>query len=74
MNDETPRPKRPRWGVRALLWLTLSFASVVASSALLMYGNDDWVLATFIGTVVGLAGAAYCSVRGIVSGGSWLPR
>jgi hypothetical protein len=74
VNDETPRPKRPRWGVRALCWLTLSFASVVTSSALLMNGNDDWVLVTFIGTVVGMAGAAYSSIRGIASGRSWLPR
>jgi purine-cytosine permease-like protein len=74
VNDEAPRPKRPRWGVRAMLWLGLAFASVITSNGLLNSGNDDWVIATFVGTIVGLAGAAYCSIRGIASGSGWLPR
>jgi hypothetical protein len=57
-----------------MLWLGLAFASVITSNGLLNSGNDDWVIATFVGTIVGLAGAAYCSIRGIASGSGWLPR
>lgn len=73
MSDDSPRPKRPRWGVRAMLWLGLAFVCVITSNALLTNGNGDWVVLTFVGTIAGLAGAAYCSIRGLASGG-WLPR
>jgi hypothetical protein len=57
-----------------MLWLGLAFVCVITSNALTMSGNRDWVLVTFLGTIVGLAGAAYCSVRGIRSSDGWLPR
>ena len=71
--DETPPSLRPRWGVRSLLWLTLSFVCVIASNGLQAAGNSDWVVMTFAGTICGLGGAAYCSVRGLASSG-WLGR
>ena len=73
-DDERPaRPKRPRWGVRAMSWLTLSFICVITSNVLAAADNTDWVLLTFAGTVVGLVGAGYCSLRGLASSG-WLAR
>ncbi len=73
MNDEAARRRRPRWGVRAMAWLTGAFISVVASNTLHSAGNSDWVVVTFIGTIAGLSGAAYCSLRGLSSAG-WLGR
>lgn len=73
MNAEAQpgRPRRPRWGVRAMWWLTLALVSVLASNVLSTAGNSDWVLVTFLGTVVGLSGAAYCSAKGLARSG-WL--
>lgn len=57
-----------------MLWLGLAFVCVIASNVLTTSGNNDWVLVTFLGTIAGLAGAAYCSIRGIASSDGWLPR
>ncbi|MGZ5416277.1 MAG: hypothetical protein ACXWDI_03780 [Nocardioides sp.] len=73
MTEADSRPKQPRWGVRALLFLTLAFLSVLTSNALLARDVDDYVVFTFLSTVGGLAGAAYCSIRGLRTGG-WLTR
>lgn len=74
MNEDAPvRPRRPRWGVRAMAWLTLAFVCVITSNMLHAAGNSDWVLLTFGGTVCGLVGAGYCSIRGLASAG-WLGR
>jgi hypothetical protein len=53
-----------RWGVRMLLFLGLAAASIVLSNWMRMTGNTDVILLTFIGTVVGLAGATVSAVRG----------
>lgn len=74
MSDDLPvRPRRPRWGVRAMSWLTLAFVCVITSNLLSAAGNSDWVLVTFPGTLIGLAGAAYCSLKGL-AGSGWLSR
>ncbi len=73
MNDEPVRQRRPRWGVRAMAWLTGAFISVMASNMLHSAGNSDWVVVTFLATIACLAGAAYCSLRGLASAG-WLGR
>lgn len=74
MNEtDEPRPRGPRWGVRTLLFLGLAGISVLTSNALYVRDVDDYVLLTFAGTVVGLVGAGYCSVRGLAAGG-WLGR
>ena len=52
-----------RWGVRSLLFLGLAAASIITSNWMRMTGNTDVILLTFIGTVVGLAGATVCTVR-----------
>ena len=62
-----------RWGVRSLLFLGLAAASIVLSNWMRMTGNTDVILLTFIGTVVGLVGAAVCTVRGIRAWGGRLP-
>jgi hypothetical protein len=62
-----------RWGVRALWFLGLAAASIVLSNWMRMTGNTDVILLTFIGTVVGLVGAAVCSVRGFRAWGGRLP-
>ncbi len=65
---------RKRWGVRSLLFLGLAAASIILSNWMRMTGNTDVILLTFIGTVVGLAGAAVCSVKGLRAWGGRLPR
>jgi hypothetical protein len=62
-----------RWGVRMLLFLGLA-ASIILSNWMRMTGNTDVILLTFIGTVVGLAGATVCTVRGYRAWGGKLPR
>ena len=54
-------------------WLTLAFVCVITSNVLNAAGNDDWVLVTFLGTIGGLAGSAYCSIKGL-AGAGWLSR
>ena len=62
-----------RWGIRLLLYLGLAAASIVLSNWMRMTGNTDVILLTFIGTVVGLVGAAVCTVRGYRAWGGKLP-
>jgi hypothetical protein len=74
MGRRGSRPGRPkRWGLRALAFLGLAAGSILVSNYLRMVGNDNFALLTFIGTVVGLVGAAVCSIRGLRSWGG-LPR
>ena len=63
-----------RWGVRSLLFLGLAAVSIIASNWMRMTGNTDVILLTFIGTVVGLAGATVCTLRGLRAWGGRLPR
>jgi hypothetical protein len=56
-----------------MAWLTLAFVSVITSNLLNAAENSDWVLVTFMGTVVGLVCAGYCSIKGLASAG-WLSR
>lgn len=70
-HTQSRHPKR--WGIRTLLFLLLATVSVLSANLLNAAGNDDYVLLTFAGTVIGLVGAGVSSVRGIRSGG-WLPR
>ena len=62
-----------RWGVRTLLFLGLAAASIILSNWMRMTGNTDVILLTFIGTVVGLAGAAVSTVRGWRAWGGRIP-
>ena len=62
-----------RWGVRSLWFLGLAAASIIVSNWMRMTGNTDVILLTFIGTVVGLVGAAVCTVRGFRAWGGRLP-
>lgn len=70
-HTQSRRPKR--WGIRTLLFLLLATVSILSSNVLNAAGNDDYVLLTFVGTVIGLVGAAVSTVRGLRSGG-WFPR
>jgi hypothetical protein len=62
---EPPSRTGPRWGLRTLGFLTLALASVLLSNLDAADGRSDYALLTFLGTVVGLVGAAWCTVRGI---------
>ena len=62
-----------RWGIRTLLFLGLAAGSIILSNWMRMTGNTDVILLTFIGTVVGLVGAAVCTVRGFRAWGGKLP-
>jgi len=72
VTGQTPRkPKPKRWGLRTLAFLALALASVLTSSILSQRGGD--IPLTTLGVLVGLAGAAYCSFRGLKDF-RWLPR
>jgi len=66
--------KQKRWGLRSLAFLLLAAASIITSNALRLDGTNEYALLTFIGTAVGLIGAAVCSVRGIRAWGGKIPR
>jgi hypothetical protein len=63
-----------RWGLRSLAFLGLAAGSIILSNWMRMTGNTDVILLTFIGTVVGLVGAAITTVKGIRAWGGRLPR
>jgi hypothetical protein len=67
VTGQRPGRPRPRWGLRTLGFLTLAAASILTSNV--MYARDDasLVLLTFAGTVIGLVGAAVCSLRGLLA-------
>jgi hypothetical protein len=69
---EPPRPRK-RWGVRTLWWLLFAFCCLVVSYLLVLADKAAMTPWAFLGIVVGLTGAAYCSIRGIASW-SWLAR
>ena len=55
------RPRRrPRWGLRTLGFLGLALLAIVTSASL-----GGHTFGTFGSLVFGLAGAAYCSVKGV---------
>jgi hypothetical protein len=57
-----------------MLWLAFAFVCVITSNSLQGGGHDGWLVATFVGTLTGLAGAAYCSLRGVLASDGWLSR
>ena len=74
MTDETPpRPREKRWGLRTLGFLVLAAASLLVRNLMYSSGNTDLVLLTFIGLMVGLVGAAVCSVRGLRAWNGFTP-
>ena len=68
------RTEQRKWGIRTLLFLGLAAASIILSNWMRMTGNTDVILLTFIGTVVGLAGATVCTVRAFRAWNGLLPR
>jgi hypothetical protein len=68
------RVEQRKWGIRTLLFLGLAAGSIILSNWMRMTGNTDVILLTFIGTVVGLAGATVATIRGIRAWGGKLPR
>jgi hypothetical protein len=62
-----------KWGIRSLLFLALAAGSIILSNWMRMTGNTDVILLTFIGTVVGLAGATVSTIRGYRAWGGRLP-
>ncbi|HYT09845.1 MAG TPA: hypothetical protein VEL73_04215 [Mycobacteriales bacterium] len=70
--EASGKPKRKRWGLRTLAFLTLALASVLTSSGLSASGSGVPPI-TLVGVLVGFAGAAYCSVRGLKDF-NWLQR
>ena len=62
-----PRPSDTRWGLRTMAFLALAAGCIVVDNVLRADGGNDYVLLTFAGTVIGLVGAAVCSVRGLRS-------
>ena len=63
-----PRKRNVRWGQLSLLFLGIALACILVSN-----GQGTYNAVTLTGLVVGFAGAAYCSYRGLKNF-SWLPR
>ena len=59
-----PPPRRKRWGLRTLGFLTVALASLITANVLTAGGGQGNAL-TGLGVLVGFAGAAYCSYRGL---------
>ena len=57
---ESPSKRRPRWGLRTLGFLGLALLAIVTSASL---GHHTF--GTLGSLIFGLAGAAYCSVKGV---------
>jgi hypothetical protein len=53
--------KRPRWGLRTLLFLGLALISMLASEL-----QGTYTLLTLAGLAAGLGGATYSTVRGLL--------
>jgi hypothetical protein len=71
--ERPPRSQPPRWGVRTICLVGVAFLCMVTANALHDMGVDYWGLLPLAGTVAALAGAAYCSFRGLRSF-TWLQR
>jgi hypothetical protein len=65
-DEPVRRPRQKYWGLRTLGFLTIALVSYLASSRV-------GTALPLLGFVVSMAGAAYCSYRG-VKDFSWLPR
>ncbi len=61
-----PKPRTARWGIYTLAFLVLMFAMVVVSTT-----QGHYTLLTFLGLVVGLVGASWCTVMGLKSLRGW---
>ena len=66
------QPRRKRWGLRTLGFLMIALASVLTSN-MRTSGGQDQLPITVVGVVVGFAGAAYCTYRGLREF-NWLER
>ena len=66
------QPKRKRWGLRTLGFLMIALVSVLTSN-MRASGGQDQLPITVVGVVVGFAGAAYCTYRGLREF-NWLER
>ena len=59
-------PREKRWGLRTLGFLILAAGCVITSNVLLAFADPGYVLLlTLLGTLVGVVGAAVCSVKGL---------
>jgi hypothetical protein len=54
--------KQKRWGVRSLAFLALSFLAIFVSMV-----QHHYTVLTFAAVVIGFIGAAYSSIRGLMS-------
>jgi nitrate/nitrite transporter NarK len=60
--EKRRKAKTTPWGIYTLGFLTLAFVMMVVSSS-----RGTYTVLTFIGLVVGLVGAAFCTVKGLKS-------
>jgi peptidoglycan/LPS O-acetylase OafA/YrhL len=56
----SPENRRPRWGLRALGFLGLALLAILTS-----IGLGGHTFGTLGSLIIGLVGAAYCSIRGL---------
>lgn len=65
---DAPRKRNRYWGLLTLLFLGIALTCVLVSGS-----QGEYSGLTLTGLLVGFAGAAYCTYKGLKSF-SWLPR
>lgn len=71
MSKRTPSAS---WGVRCLLFLGLALACLLLANLFWSRGQGALLLICNTGVIVGLVGAAVCSVLGLRGAGDWMRR
>ncbi len=75
MTNRQPAPARPeRWGLRTLIFLALALVSISVGNTLKTEGIKEFHAIAFMGTWLGLFGAAVCTLRGLIDAVTWLRR
>jgi hypothetical protein len=62
------------WGVRCLLFLGLALGCLLLANLFQSRGQGDLLLVCNLGVLVGVAGAALCSLFGLRGVGDWMRR
>lgn len=66
--------RAPHWGLRTLGFLALAAGSLLLAGYFHDHPRAGAGLLTTAGLLTGLAGAAFCSLRGLRSARGWLER
>jgi hypothetical protein len=62
------------WGVRCLLFLGLAVTCLLLADLVQGRGPGSLLLVCNLGVIIGVVGAAVCSVHGLRNAGDWMRR